>query len=87
MTAREKFPDLWRQYEALLARKAELEAPVAELRAKRDAVVARMQPLEDEARELAAAVKPHLPALAEVDRQVAALARAMGGRSTADNPE
>lgn len=84
-TAKEKYPELWAQFEKLQAEKAKLDAVVAPLRDKRDAVVAEMAPLEAKARELAKEIKQHLPRLGELDQQLAALARAMGGKSMSDN--
>jgi uncharacterized coiled-coil DUF342 family protein len=78
---RERFPDLHAAYEKLQAEKARLDKVVGPLRAKRDAVVAKMQPLEAEARELAEKIKEHQPALAAVNEQLGALAKAMGGKA------
>lgn len=80
----EKYPKLWAQFQELRAQKAKLEETVNPLREARDAVVAQMAPLEARARELANQLKQHMPALGELDRQISALAKAMGGRSTSD---
>lgn len=68
-------------FEELKAEKARLEAPVNDARARRDAVVAKMQPLEAEAKKIfEEEIKPHLEPLGELDRQIAALARALGAK-------
>lgn len=79
---KEKYPDLWAQKVALEKRRAEILAIVDPLRAQRDAVVEKIAPLEAEAREIFAKIKPHLPELGDIDNQIGVLARGMGGRST-----
>lgn len=81
MHNRDKYPDLWALFEKLQAKRKELAAPVEELRAKRDALAAQLAPIEAEMRELTNAMKPHLPALAAVDNEIAAIAKAMGGKT------
>lgn len=66
------------EFQKALAEKEALSAVVDPLRVRRDAVVARMQPLEQEAREIAEQIKGHLPRLAEVDQRLSRLARALG---------
>lgn len=79
-TAKEKYPALWAQFEKLQAEKAELEKAVAPLREQRDAVETQMAPLVAKSRDLAKQIRTHAPKLGELDRQIAALARAMGGK-------
>lgn len=83
-SAKELYPDLWAQFEKLQARKAEMMKPVLELEKQRDALNAKIAPLEDEKRKITNKRKTLMPALAEVDRQISTLAKAMGGRSMAD---
>lgn len=84
MSNKEKYPELFAQLEKLNAEKAELEKTVIPLREKRDALVQSMAPLEAKAKVLADEIKKYRPRLAELDTQISALARAMGGKSTAD---
>lgn len=76
---REKFPQLWVQFEQLQAEKAELDKVVNPLREARDQIVAEMAPLEARARDLATKIREHMPRMGELDRQISGLARAMGG--------
>lgn len=84
MSNKPKYPELHEQLTKLNAEKAELEKVVNPLREKRDALVASMAPLEKQARDLADEIKKYKPRLAELDTQISALARAMGGKSTND---
>lgn len=82
-----KYPELDSASRKLEGEKAKLLAKTADLRKKRDALVAKIQPTENEIRELNEKIeKIERPRLGEIDNQLGGLARAMGGRSLA-NPE
>lgn len=78
----EKSPELRKQFDALQAERAPLAAQVAALREKRDALARKLEPMEAELRAMAKEIAAiERPRLAELDNQIGALARAMGGRS------
>lgn len=83
-TNAERYPTIWPLYQKICERERELSAPLDKLREERDKVVAETAPLEARARELAEQMKPLKPPLAAVQLEKAALARAMGGRTTAE---
>ena len=60
------------------AAKAELSAVVDPLRAERDATIAQMHPLQVKANDLAEKIKGHMPAMAEIDQRLSAIAKALG---------
>ena len=77
-----KFPELRSQFDALQKERAELAAKAAPLRERYNALAKQIAPVEAEMRELANQFKAiEQPRLAELDNQIGALARAMGGRS------
>jgi chromosome segregation ATPase len=70
--------DLQKQLVAAAAEKRELEAIVGPLRDKRDAVIAKMVPLEKEAAEIAEQIKAHMPRMSEIDKRLSQLSRQLG---------
>lgn len=77
--------DLRVRFQVLQEKKAKLDRVVAPLREKRDALAAKIAPVEDEMRKLAAQIKSHMPEMGRIDREMGAVARALGGRSMSDN--
>lgn len=80
----EKFPELRLMFDALRAQKEKLLVETAPIREKRELLLASIQPVEDEIRALGNELKTYNPRLAELDNQISALARAMGGRRMSD---
>jgi hypothetical protein len=80
-----EYPELKTVFDALMKEKEALVAKAKPFRDKRDALRAQMAPLEEQER---AAIKGYRgieqPRMAEIDNQLAAIARATGGRSTSD---
>ena len=60
------------------AAKQKLSAVVDPLRAERDATIAAMHPLQTKANDLAEKIKGHMPAMAEIDQRLSAIAKALG---------
>lgn len=60
------------------AAKQKMNAVVDPLRAERDATIAAMHPLQVKANELAERIKGHMPAMAEIDQRLSAIAAALG---------
>jgi hypothetical protein len=80
MTKAEKYPDLWRQFQELRAKRDALEKEIAPARAEHDAEAAKAEPHVVAARKIyAERIKPRMPELASLDQQLSALSRAMGG--------
>jgi uncharacterized coiled-coil DUF342 family protein len=80
-----KYPEIQAAFDKLGGEREKLVAKAAPLRKRRDALVAKIQPLEAELRDLNQQIaKVERPRLAEIDNQRAALARAMGARSLSD---
>ena len=78
----EKYPSLRAMFDRLTAEKEAIRAASAPLRAKRDALLAQIQPLEAEEREIIRQIHAiERPKLAQIDTELGALARAMGGKS------
>lgn len=78
----EKFPELRAMMTKLQEERAAIVAKSAPLREAREALRVEMEPLEAKLRELNASIKDvELPRLFDIDNQIGALARAMGGRS------
>lgn len=79
--------DLKKMLATLQAEKDEILSRSIPLRAERDALIAEMAPLLAKEKEI---IQQYLaierPRLSELDNQIAALAKAMGGRSLS-NPE
>lgn len=76
---------LQRHFEALQADITAIVAKSAPLREKRDALVAEMQPLEVEARELTQQLNAlERPQLAVLKMELATIARALGGKRMSD---
>jgi predicted nuclease with TOPRIM domain len=77
-----EFPELQVVFEKLMKEKEALVAKAKPFRDERDRLRAQMAPLEEKERE---AIKKYRaieqPRMAEIDNQLAALARATGGRS------
>lgn len=67
-------------FDKVRAEKAELDKVVNALREKRDAVLAKCVPFEQEAKELALEIRKHIPAMTALDEQISALARLFGGK-------
>lgn len=85
--ADEKFPALRALYDTLQAERAALVAKAAPLRTERDELLAQMAPMIKRERELIAAYRAiEQPRLAEIDTQLGALAKAMGGKALSDAP-
>lgn len=78
----EKFPELNAQLLKLEKERDQIRAKVAPKRARRDALVAKIHPLEKQLRAIDEDIKAlERPRLAELDNQIAALLRAMGALS------
>lgn len=78
----EKFPELRRMIDDLTAQKEKIVTKTEPLHVERDAILAEVQPKLDRVRELEKSYRAvEQPRLAEIDNQISALARAMGGRS------
>ena len=60
------------------AAKQKMNAVVDPLRAERDAAIAQMHPLQVKANDLAERIKGHMPAMAEIDQRLSAIAKALG---------
>ena len=76
------FPTLHKAFNELMAEKAALRAKSEPLRKKRDDVLAKMRPLEAQAAKIAEEyLAIERPRLSEIDAQLAAIARACGGKS------
>lgn len=72
--------DIRKVFDQLRAEKEALAARSAPLRAERDAVVQELAPLEARRRELDKQIKAvEMPRMAELDAQISALARSLGG--------
>jgi len=81
----EKFPELRALFDKLEAEKAAIRAESAPLRAARDKLLAKIQPLEAQERELIKQIHAiERPRLAEIDNQLGGLAKAMGGKQLSD---
>jgi len=78
----EKFPTLRKLQTALQEERAQIIAASATLRAQRDSLVGIIQPYELELQSVNRQIKAiELPRLAEIDNELGAIARALGGRS------
>lgn len=77
----EEFPELRKQFAALQEEKAALAAKVAPLREKRDALARQLEPMDAELRALGKKIAAiERPRMTEIDNQIGALAKVMGGR-------
>lgn len=77
-----RLPPLADQLRALEAERAELVAVSAPWRESRDAYVAQIQPLEAELKKIDDEIKRiERPRLGEIDADIAALKRALGGKA------
>lgn len=74
-------------FDKALREKEALNAIVSPLREARDKVIADMHPLEVRASELAERIKSHMPAMAEIDKRLAAAARELGHPSVGGVPQ
>lgn len=82
----EKHPELRKIFSVLSAEKAAIVAKSSPLRAKYDKLVEQIQPLELEARKISEQFHAiERPRLGEIDNQLAALAKGMGGRALSDS--
>lgn len=72
--------------EKLQQRRAELGKIVDPIRAERDKIVASMAPAEAKARELAQELKKYTPEMFELDNQISALSKVLGGKSMQTPP-
>lgn len=88
-TMAEKYPDLWKQFQDLRARRDALEKELAPARAAHDREAALAEPHIVAARKIfAERIKPRMPELASLDQQLSALTKAMGGaRMVAEPPK
>lgn len=81
----DKFPELRKTFNSLQAKKAAIQKKSAPLYEKREKILKELQPLEVKLREvnkqIQAIERPHL---GELDNQISAIAKAMGGRSMSD---
>lgn len=76
------YPKLKSAFDELSAEKAKILAKSVPLRKKRDELLAKAQPLIDQADALAAEYKAiERPRLPEIDSELAAIARATGGKN------
>lgn len=81
----EKFPELRALFDKLDTEKAEIREQSAPLRAQRDKLRAKIEPLEVQERELIRQIHAiERPRLAEIDNQLGGLAKAMGGKKLSD---
>lgn len=81
----EKFPELRKTFNELQAKKAAIQKKSAPLYEKRQKLLDQVQPLEVKLREINKEIqKIERPHLGELDNQISAIARAMGGRSMSD---
>lgn len=88
MSNADKYPDLWSKFQELQEEKAAILAKSGPLREERDALRAQMAPLEAQLRALDAEIKRvEQPRLFQVDNQIAALAKGMGGKRMSDAPQ
>lgn len=71
-------------YNKLLVKQQELRKVVDPLREERDALQAQISPIEVKMRELAKEIQKHTPRLFEIDQQIGALAKLLGGKSMAN---
>ena len=84
----EKHPHLRQLFNKLREEKAALQKKSEPLREKREALVAKIQPMEAELRELDTSIaKIERPKMAELDMEIGALARSLGGRSMSQSVE
>jgi len=84
----QKYPELWKQKQALEEEKAailEQSAPIREARKTLQQQIAELMAQDAELGEQIVAIER--PRLVEVKNQIAALARAMGARSLKAEPE
>lgn len=81
--AKVKFPQLWEAREALRVKKAAIEKRTTRLRAKRDELLASIQPTLDDIRTLEKQYRgiEQAEGLAAIDNQISALSKAMGGKA------
>lgn len=80
-----KYPDLWKKKEAFEAEKAAVLEKSAPLRAEREALQAEIAPAEARIREITKEIREvENNRVFELDNQISALARGMGGKSTRD---
>lgn len=81
----EKFPELRKSFNALQAKKEAIQKKSAPLYKQREGILKKLQPLEVELREVNKKIqKIERPHLGELDNQISAIARAMGGKSMSD---
>lgn len=81
----EKFPELRKSFDALQKKKEAIQKKSAPLHKQREALLKKIQPLEDDLREVNQKIqKIERPHLGEIDNQLSALARSMGGRAMSD---
>lgn len=78
------FPEIHEAFKRLMAEKEAIRAKSGPLRAKRDELLAKMRPLQIEEAELIARYKAIEEPLTDIDRKLAVMARAAGGRSLSD---
>jgi hypothetical protein len=81
----EKFPELKAIFLRLQGEKQAITAKVQPLRAERDTLANEMHALRTKIRDLDDKIKAiERPALIDIDNQLGALARGMGGRAMSD---
>lgn len=83
----EKYPDIWDQFQKLIAEQEAIESQTAPLRKERDGLLVEMQPIQEKVKGLTARIKEiQGTRYIEVLNQKAALAKAMGGRQMSQPP-
>lgn len=87
MTAKEKYPELWAKFQQLQVEKTKIEKLLEPFVKQREELLAQIQPVEAQIREINKKMQQFKPGLATLDRQISALARAMGGKSMDDAPK
>lgn len=81
-TNAEKYPDLWMAFQKLQNERSALLEANSPLTKRREELQSKIAPLEAEMRAVNKQIKEQLqPRLFEIDNQISALARAMGGKS------
>lgn len=86
MKPEEKYPELMAMMQKLRSERKQIEEAAAPSRRVREQLVSQIQPLEEELRRVDAQIASiERPRLGEIDNQIAALARSMGGRAMSDS--
>jgi uncharacterized coiled-coil DUF342 family protein len=87
MKTPQKYPEVKALLEALKAEKNAIQEKTIGLRGKRDRLLASIQPVLDEIRELEEEyIAIERPRLGELDNQISTLTRILGGRRMSEGP-